>query len=62
MISGEKLFFILTVYLVFSFFEGAAQENTKYSGNPVFKGWYAEPEGILFGNEYWIYPTMSTYF
>lgn len=29
------------------------------SGNPVFKGWYADPEGIIFGKEYWIYPTFS---
>lgn len=29
------------------------------SGNPILKGWYADPEGIIFGNEYWIYPTYS---
>lgn len=29
------------------------------AGNPVFPGWYADPEGILFGDEYWIYPTFS---
>ena len=29
------------------------------SGNPVFKGWYADPEATVFGNEYWIYPTYS---
>lgn len=29
------------------------------SGNPVLKGWYADPEGIIFGNQYWIYPTYS---
>lgn len=29
------------------------------SGNPVFKGWYADPEGTIFGNQYWIYPTYS---
>lgn len=29
------------------------------AGNPVFPGWYADPEGIIFGNEYWIYPTYS---
>jgi beta-xylosidase len=37
------------------------QENTseQASGNPVFPGWYADPEGIIFGDEYWIYPTYS---
>jgi beta-xylosidase len=29
------------------------------SGNPVFAGWYADPEGVLFGKQYWIYPTYS---
>lgn len=29
------------------------------SGNPLFKGWYADPEGIIFDKEYWIYPTFS---
>ena len=29
------------------------------SGNPIIKGWYADPEGVVFGNEYWIYPTYS---
>ena len=29
------------------------------SGNPVFPGWYADPEGIVLGGKYWIYPTYS---
>ncbi len=29
------------------------------SGNPVFPGWYADPESAVFGKEYWIYPTYS---
>ncbi|WP_158222704.1 family 43 glycosylhydrolase [Rhodopirellula sp. MGV] len=29
------------------------------SGNPVFKGWYADPEGIVFDDTYWIFPTYS---
>lgn len=27
--------------------------------NPVIKGWYADPEGIIYNNEYWIFPTYS---
>jgi len=27
--------------------------------NPVFPGWYADPEGVIFGSTYWIYPTYS---
>lgn len=29
------------------------------SGNPVFEGKYADPEGIIFGDKYWIFPTRS---
>ncbi len=29
------------------------------SGNPIFEGWYADPEGVVFDGEYWIYPTYS---
>jgi len=29
------------------------------SGNPVLPGWYADPEAVVFGKEYWIYPTYS---
>ena len=38
-----------------------AQKNKPQSkpGNPVFPGWYADPEGIIFNNQYWIYPTYS---
>jgi beta-xylosidase len=28
-------------------------------GNPVFPGWYADPEGIVFGKKFWIFPTYS---
>ncbi len=35
------------------------ETGTATSGNPVFPGWYADPEGIAFGNEYWVYPTYS---
>lgn len=33
--------------------------SDKRSGNPVFEGWYADPEGVVFGDRYWIYPTYS---
>jgi beta-xylosidase len=29
------------------------------SGNPVFPGWYADPEGVVFNKQYWIFPTYS---
>lgn len=30
------------------------------SGNPIFEGWYADPDARIFENEYWVYPTVST--
>jgi beta-xylosidase len=35
----------------------STQETT--SGNPIFEGWYADPEGIIFDDKYWVYPTYS---
>lgn len=29
------------------------------SRNPVVQGWYADPEAIIFGKKYWIFPTYS---
>lgn len=29
------------------------------AGNPIFPGWYADPEGAIFGKEYWVFPTYS---
>ena len=28
-------------------------------GNPVFPGWYADPEGVVIDGRVWIYPTFS---
>ena len=39
--------------------EQPAEEVLAKSGNPVFEGWYADPEGIVYGDTYWIYPTYS---
>ena len=27
--------------------------------NPIAEGWYADPEGVIFGDTYWVYPTWS---
>jgi len=29
------------------------------AANPVFPGWYADPEVVRFGGQFWIYPTYS---
>lgn len=35
--------------------DGAAES----SGNPLWDGWYADPEGLILDGRYWIYPTYS---
>ncbi len=37
----------------------AQQIKPATSGNPILKGWYADPEAVVFGKQYWIYPTYS---
>lgn len=37
----------------------SSKEETITSGNPLFEGWYADPEGIIYDDTYWIYPTWS---
>jgi beta-xylosidase len=36
-----------------------AQAAPETSGNPIIKGWYADPEAAIFKKQYWIYPTYS---
>ena len=36
-----------------------AQAGPLKSGNPILKGWYADPEAAIFKKQYWIYPTWS---
>jgi beta-xylosidase len=36
--------------------------ETVRAGNPVFPGWYADPEAVIFDSTYWIYPTYSDEF
>ena len=47
------------MFFVFLYQSTFSQTSKKTSGNPVFPGWYADPEAIIFGNKYWIFPTFS---
>lgn len=49
---------LLIPVLFFTFGALNAQE-VKTAGNPILDGWYADPAGIIFDNQYWIYPTYS---
>lgn len=54
---SNVLFFLLLATSTFLF-----AQPKKTSGNPLFPGWYADPEGVIFGHTYWIYPTYSDVF
>jgi beta-xylosidase len=51
-----SLLFILLLYSGSLF---AQEQDIERAGNPVFDGWYADPEGTVFGDQYWIFPTFS---
>ena len=53
--------FLFSVLIVAGCFEkSVAQQNKNTtSGNPIFPGWYADPEAAIFNQQYWVYPTYS---
>lgn len=55
----KKHFFLVLFIGSFVFPRIGMGQNVPTSGNPVFPGWYADPEGVIFGQQYWIYPTFS---
>ncbi|MGA0896849.1 MAG: family 43 glycosylhydrolase, partial [Flavobacteriaceae bacterium] len=57
--SVKKWGTILFVLCLYSCQNNKQLESVKTSKNPIADGWYADPEGIVFGNKYWIFPTFS---
>ncbi len=53
LVRMKKLSFIFLLLLAMK------HGNTQTSGNPILKGWYADPEAVIFNHQYWIYPTYS---
>lgn len=49
--------FVLTVMLTAAAAPLAAQEQR--SGNPIFSGWYADPEAVVMDGRCWVFPTYS---
>lgn len=52
---------ILLCWAAAAFLPASAQQKKKRktSGNPIFPGWYADPEAIIYGRNYWVFPTFS---
>ncbi len=49
----------LFLFFLASCFPKLHELGEAHAGNPVFPGWYADPEGIIFDDTYWVYPTFS---
>lgn len=56
----KKSLFIIILCMGFILSSCKEKKPPAMSGNPVFPGWYADPEGIIYGDTYWIYPTYSS--
>ncbi|MEA5257280.1 glycoside hydrolase family 43 protein [Arcicella aquatica] len=50
---------LILLIILFTFVQQTLFSQSTTAGNPVFKGWNADPEGIIFDKTYWIYPTYS---
>ena len=63
MVNRTKFSALLAFSLVFtgiaSFAQSKRGTDSSWSGNPLFKGWYADPEAIIYDKHYWIFPTYS---
>ncbi len=54
-------FFCLTVLVLLQVACSTSKKanHSPTSGNPIFDGWYADPEARIFNQTVWIYPTYS---
>lgn len=57
-VSSFKKSMVLAVAVLALATSGMAQKK-KMSGNPIFPGWYADPEAVVYNGEYWVFPTYS---
>jgi beta-xylosidase len=56
----QSISYLVAVMILFPLSAGVhSQQRTGSDHNPVIEGWYADPEGIIFEDTYWIYPTYS---
>lgn len=54
----KRILYLSAAILLVIFCSGCSSQK-KYAGNPVFPGRYADPEGVVWDDEYWIFPTAS---
>ncbi len=49
-----KLYIFVLLFLLY-----CSNSQGQTSGNPLFGGWYADPEAVVLGHTFWIFPTYS---
>lgn len=54
-----KTYYLLLIFVMLTLQSCGVKQPVQMSGNPLFEGWYADPEGIILNDEYWIFPTYS---
>lgn len=54
----KRILYLSAAILLVILCSGCSSQK-KYAGNPVFPGRYADPEGVVWDDEYWIFPTAS---
>ena len=59
MTTRRALWAVFICGLVCNAWCGPETATKTTSGNPIFAGWYADPEAKVFGQTYWVYPTYS---
>ena len=55
----KKLVLLLILVPTISICQAKKGKSDKTSNNPIIKGWYADPEAMVFGDQYWLFPTFS---
>jgi beta-xylosidase len=58
----QAVFIFFLTALMASCVRHAGTSVTRFSGNPLFEGWYADPASAVYDGEYWIFPTYSDYY
>ncbi|WP_432708356.1 glycoside hydrolase family 43 protein [Pedobacter sp.] len=59
MMKRNPFSLLLLMLLVIDLPAFSQAKKPVFSGNPLFPGWYADPEAIIFDDTFWIYPTFS---
>jgi beta-xylosidase len=60
MTKNTLIYCILATLIFFGCTNSGNEKKT--SGNPIFEGWYADPDAVIFDNQIWVYPTYSAKF